>query len=135
MKLTKELVPADVLQEIFDSPIPYRDAEEEKLTKVSHNWSIPFVDSFQLLTVLYLVRSLHSLGLVRDAFSGRYRNSGPGILRVLGRKAFFHTTNGGAEGQDGHARSSTTLTRSQIPRCGQKHQGNLQISQSKFKID
>ena len=34
MKLTKELVPADVLQEIFDSPIPYRDAEEEKLTKV-----------------------------------------------------------------------------------------------------
>ena len=35
MKLTKELVPADVLQEIFDSPIPYRDAAEEKLTKVS----------------------------------------------------------------------------------------------------
>jgi hypothetical protein len=34
MKLTKELVPAEILQEIFDSPIPYRDAAEEKLTKV-----------------------------------------------------------------------------------------------------
>ncbi|GAX24375.1 hypothetical protein FisN_4Lh498 [Fistulifera solaris] len=33
MKLTKELVPAEILQEIFDSPIPYRDAAEEKLTK------------------------------------------------------------------------------------------------------
>jgi len=40
MKLTKEIIRQDVIQEILNSPIPYNDAEEEKLTKVSEENSL-----------------------------------------------------------------------------------------------
>lgn len=61
MKLTKELVPADVLQEIFDSPIPYRDAQEEKLTKVSDKCRTVYTVTYYFVYLFHsLVIHLHS---------------------------------------------------------------------------